>query len=150
MGAVVPKTEESLPVVSEQTRNDIIRMLASGEFPVDADIARACRVPVKVVQQLVKSDPELAELRRQAELEMAQLIEKAAVELAISGRNEIARQKSQEFLLKKLVPEKYGENAEQINPQNMQKRIILMPALPVIAVDENGIPIESRQEVIDV
>ena len=56
-------------------RDRIIRMLVSGEFPVDADIAKECDVPVAVVEQLLKSDPELAECRRQSERQMAQLIE---------------------------------------------------------------------------
>lgn len=152
MTALVKATETTLSCpVSKETRDRIITLLMSGEFPVDAEIARICDVPTRVVTDMLKNDPELTELRLQAQHEVAQLVEKAAVELAISGRNEMAKQKSQEFLLRKLAPEKYGDNVEQSSVRDTMKRIVLMPALPIVAVDENGIPINaSSTEVIDV
>lgn len=141
----------SLPIrkqgehIDNGTRQKIIQMLLSGEHPVDAEIARACNVSALTVSNILKKDPELVRLRRNAELEMAQLIERSGFQLAISGRNEIARQKAQEFFLKKLMPEKYGDDAELNRSAQSGKRIVLMPALPVVSVDANGIPISQAK-----
>ena len=129
--------------VPRETRDKMVRMLVSGEFPIDSEIAEACNVPVAVVEQLLKSDPELAEVRRQSERQMAQMIERSSAQLAIGGRNEIARQKAQEFMLKKLMPDKYGENANINDSARSMKRVIMVRELPVIDVDENGIPIAT-------
>lgn len=140
--------------ISEEQRTKIVTMLVSGEFPVDAEIARAARVPVSVVTNLLKSDPELVELRKQSQLEMAQLIEKASVNLAVNGRNEMARQKAQEFLLKKLMPEKYGDEAVK-DTSTVGKRVNIFLKLPEVNVDANGIPMAAsanplKPKVIDV
>ena len=39
--------------ISPAVRNKIIRALISGEYPVDADIAEVCKVPVSVVEKLL-------------------------------------------------------------------------------------------------
>jgi len=140
--------------VTEEQRVKIVTMLISGEFPVDAVIAREVGVQPKVVTDLLKSDPELAELRRQSELEMAQQIEHSAVQLAINGRNEVARQKSQEFLLKKMMPDKYGDEASKQDVQ-VGKRVNIFLKLPEVKTDANGIPIVASEsplkpKVIDV
>lgn len=135
--------------VSRETRDKIVRMLVSGEFPIDSEIAEACNVPVAVVEQLLKSDPELAEARRQSERQMAQMIERSSVKLAIGGRNEIARQKAQEFMLKKLMPEKYGDDASESKSSRSLKRILLVKELPTVDVDDNGIPIAKSKSPLE-
>lgn len=135
--------------VPRDTRDKIVRMLVSGEFPIDSEIAEACNVPVAVVEQLLKSDPELAEARRQSERQMAQMIERSSVKLAIGGRNEIARQKAQEFMLKKLMPEKYGDDASESKSSRSLKRILLVKELPTVEVDDNGIPIAKSKSPLE-
>lgn len=135
--------------VPRDTRDKIVRMLVSGEFPIDSEIAEACNVPVAVVEQLLKSDPELAEARRQSERQMAQMIERSSVKLAIGGRNEIARQKAQEFMLKKLMPEKYGDDASESKSSRSLKRILLVKELPTVDVDDNGIPVAKSKSPLE-
>ena len=135
--------------VSRETRDKIVRMLVSGEFPIDSEIAEACSVPVAVVEQLLKSDPELAEVRRQSERQMAQMIERSSAQLAIGGRNEIARQKAQEFMLKKLMPEKYGDDASVNKSSRSIKRILFVKSLPTVDVDENGIPVAHSRSPLE-
>lgn len=142
---------QSVNDITKDQRNEIITLLISGEFPVDSDIAKIVHVPTKVVTELIRNDPELAELRKQGEMEMAQFIEKAAFNLAINGKNEIARQKSQEFMLKKLMPEKYGDDAVKSTGISA-KRINITLKLPEVKVDANGIPIQTgeKNDMIDV
>lgn len=135
--------------VPRETRDKMVRMLVSGEFPIDSEIAEACNVPVAVVEQLLKSDPELAEVRRQSERQMAQMIERSSAQLAIGGRNEIARQKAQEFMLKKLMPEKYGDDASENKSNRSLKRILLVKELPTVEVDDNGIPIAKSKSPLE-
>lgn len=146
----------SIPLLSTITsaqRTKIVTMLTSGEFPVDKDIADACGVTPTFIQKVLAEDKELAECRRQAEIEIAQRIEQSAVQMAISSRNPIAQQKAQEFMLKKLMPDKYGDNAGMRNA-GQSKKINITLKLPETAVDENGIPIAQSpnplQELIDV
>ena len=135
--------------VPRDTRDKIVRMLVSGEFPIDSEIAEACNVPVAVVEQLLKSDPELAEVRRQSERQMAQMIERSSAQLAIGGRNEIARQKAQEFMLKKLMPEKYGDDASESKSSRSLKRSLLVKERPTVDVDDNGIPIAKSKSPLE-
>ena len=131
--------------ISEETRQKIIRMLISGEFPVDSAIARACNVKPSVITRMLAKDPQLAEYRMDAEREIAQNIERSAIELAMSARNEMARQKGQEFLLKKMMPEKYGDNASFSSSGSGAKKIIVAPVLPVMKVNADGMPIEEAK-----
>lgn len=133
---------DAIMTVNEFTRTKIITMLCSGEYPTDKEIADACDVKPAFIQKVLDEDPELAEYRTQARIEMIQRIEKSAMDMAISGRHPIAQQKAQEFMLKHLVPEIYGDNASNINP-GKSKRINIKMDMPVISVDENGIPVES-------
>lgn len=134
-------TSECTARISPTVRNRIIRALISGEYPVDAEIAEVCNVPVSVVEKLLSDDPELRELRRQAERRSAQLIERASVDLAINGKNQMARQKAQEFMLKHMMPDKYGDSVNAGKSSQSVKRIMIVKELPVVNVDENGIPI---------
>jgi len=140
--------------VPQGIREKIIFMLLSGEFPTDAEIARVCDVSPGYVTKMLKSDPELAEKRKEAEREMAQQIEKSAVQLALTGRNEIAKQKSQEMLLKKLYPEKYGDDAENTSAEKGSRKVNIYLKLQEVKTDADGIPIAQSAsplvEAIDV
>ena len=141
-------------VIPTGVRDKIVFMLLSGEFPTDAEIARAAGVTPAVVTKMLKNDPELVEKRKEAEREMAQQIERSAIQLATSGRNEIAKQKAQEFLLKKVYADKYGDDAESGNPEKGSRKVIINLNLPVTKTDENGIPLcqstNPLEEAIDV
>ena len=145
---------DKLPPVPQGVRDKIICMLISGEYPTDADIARATGVSATYITKLLQSDPELAEKRREAEREVAQLIEKSAIELAQRGRNEMAKQRSQEFLLKKMYADKYGDNAEKVNSEKGSRKVIIKLKMEEVQTDANGIPIAQSanplQDVIDV
>ena len=135
--------------ISPTVRNRIIRALISGEHPVDSEIAADCNVPVSVVEKLLSDDPELRELRRQAERRSAQLIERASVDLAINGKNQMARQKAQEFMLKHMMPDKYGDSVNAGKSAQSVKRIMIVKELPVVDVDENGIPIAKSRSPLE-
>lgn len=147
-------TPEDWSAVPKGVRDKVVCMLLSGEFPTDAEIARVAGVRPGYITHILKADPELAKLRQEAELEMAQRIEKSAVELALTGRNEIARQKQHEFLLKKLYPDKYGDDTMPTKGGKGSRKVVINLKLPEIAVDENGIPIAKSKnplkEAIDV
>lgn len=133
------KSDENAAI--DKVKRGISEMLSSEEYYTDAEIGRACGISASDVQRLVNEDPDLRALRAQAEQEMVQKVERSALQLAIGGRNEMARQKSQEFILRKLKPDVYGDNADLSRSAKSQKRILLVEKLPVIAVDDNGIPI---------
>lgn len=140
-------TEVDLP---DGVRDKIVFMLLSGEFPTDAQIAKTVGVSPTVITRMLKNDPELVEKRKEAEREMAQLIEKSAVELAMTGRNEIAKQKAQEFLLKKVYADKYGDDAENTGSEKGSRKVVINLNLPVTKTDENGIPIcQSPDPLVD-
>ena len=137
-------------VIPTGVRDKIVFMLLSGEFPTDAEIARATGVAPAVVTKMLKDDPELVEKRKEAEREMAQQIERSAIQLATSGRNEIAKQKAQEFLLKKVYADKYGDDAENTGSEKGSRKVVINLNLPVTKTDENGIPIcQSPNPLVD-
>ena len=135
--------------ISPVVRNKIIRTLISGEHPVDSEIAAICNVPVSVIEKLLSDDPELRELRRQAERRSAQLIERASADLATHGKNQMARQKAQEFMLKHMMPDKYGDSVNAGKSAQSVKRIMIVKELPVVDVDENGIPIAKSRSPLE-
>lgn len=143
MSANIAKTDD----ITDEQRVKIVTMLVSGEYPSDAEIAKAADVPTRVVTKMLKSDPELAELRRQGELEMAQLIEKASIDLATNGRNEMARQRAQEFMLRKLMPEKYGDSATGVGGGKQSKMVNIVLNMPEVKVDKDGIPIGETVDI---
>ena len=147
-------TPEDWSAIPKGVRDKVVCMLLSGEFPTDAEIARVAGVRPGYITHILKADPELAKLRQEAEREMAQRIEKSAVELALTGRNEIARQKQHEFLLKKLYPDKYGDDSALSNSAKGIRRVTIDLKLPEVPVDENGIPVAQSknplQEAINV
>ena len=147
--ATAVTTSNCTTQISSAVRNRIIRTLISGEHPVDSEIAAICNVPVSVVEKLLSDDPELRELRRQAERRSAQLIERASVDLAIHGKNQMARQKAQEFMLKHMMPDKYGDSVNAGKSAQSVKRIMIVKELPVVDVDENGIPIAKSRSPLE-
>ena len=149
--AVVPrKSKHQYAPVTEELRERIIVMLLSGEFPTDAEIAKAVNVRPSYITTILKCDPELAERRKEANLLMAQMIEKSAVELAISGRNEMAKERAHEFLLKKLYPDKYGDAAEAGNTEKGSRKVIINLKMPVMKTDKNGFPVaQSANPLMD-
>ena len=142
-------TSSSTAQVSDRVKCKIARLLISGEHPVDSEIAEQCGVDTSVVEKLLSDDPELRELRRQAERRSAQLIERASVDLAINGKNQMARQKAQEFMLKHMMPEKYGDSVNAGKSAQSVKRIMIVKELPVVDVDENGIPIAKSRSPLE-
>lgn len=142
-------TSSGTAQVPDRVRKKIATLLISGEYPVDSEIALACDVDVSVVEKLLADDPELRELRRQAEKRSAQLIERASVDLAINGKNQMARQKAQEFMLKHMMPDKYGDSVNAGKSAQSMKRIMIVKELPVVDVDENGIPIAKSKSPLE-
>lgn len=139
--------EVSAPKISQEKKDEIIRLVISGEHPSDAEIARRVGgLYPSEVTAIINADPELVLRRSESEREVAQNIENAAITLAVGGRNEIARQKAQEFLLKKMMPDKYGDDA-RTSGQGGQKRVVINFNLPEVKVNQDGIPIG---ETIDV
>lgn len=147
-------TPEDWSTVPQGVREKVVFMLLSGEFPTDGEIARKAGVRPAYITHILKNDPELARLRKEAEFEMAQRLEKSAVQLALEGRNEIAREKAHEFLLKKLYADKYSDDVAPVGNGKGSRKVVINLKLPEIAVDENGIPIAKSknplQEAIDV
>lgn len=140
--SVVPrKSKHQYAPVTEELREKIVLLLLSGEFPTDAEIAKAVNVKPSYITTILKHDPELAERRNEANLLMAQMIEKSAVDLALNGRNEIAKEKAHEFLLKRLYPDKYGDAAESGNTEKGSRKVIINLKMPVMKTDNNGFPV---------
>lgn len=135
--------------LTEKQREMVIDLLSSDTLYTDAEIAKECDIPINEIQRVIYDDPDLCALRRYAERDMVQKIERSAMDLAIKGRNEMARQKSQEFMLRKLKPEVYGDNADAFRDRKDYKRILLVKELPVIPVDENGIPIARSHSPLE-
>lgn len=135
---VVPR--QSGPITDDQRRR-IYEMLISGEFPIDAAIAREVNVPTHVVTEILEKDPELSAIRKSSQREIAQLIEKSAIDLCTSSRNDMARAKLIPEMLKHLMPERYGDNAEQNNSPKGSKKIVLNLSMKELKVDADGIPI---------
>lgn len=142
------RTDYSLEKANERVSNEqralIAKMLISGEFPIDAVIARAAGVPTIIVTDMLKKDPELVKLRESAEREVAQMIEAAGVSLCLKSRNDMARANLIPKLLEKMMPEKYGDKQDGGGSGGGGKKIIINMTLPEVKVDDDGIPIESK------
>lgn len=135
--------------LTEDQRNRIREMLTSGEYPIDSVIANEVGVSVSLIERLFIDDPEFAELHRQCERDMAQKIECASFKMALAGKNAVAMQKAQEFFLKKLMPNKYGDESTKKETQ-VGKRVNIVLNLPEVKVDENGIPVASSESPLRV
>lgn len=140
-------------VVSFEVQRKIRASLLSGKHPQIATVARACGVSSAYVRRMLDNDPELAASVKTSLEITAEQIEQAAVDMCLNDElNPIARQKMIEFCLPKMMPEKYGSQAELLGHSGQSvKRIAIMPVMPVVAVDADGIPIkQKKEEVIDV
>lgn len=137
-------------VVSFEVQRKIRASLLSGRHPQLASIARECGVSRDFVQRMLDNDPELAASVRTSLAVTAEQIEKAAVDMCLDeGLNPIAREKMIEFCLPKMMPERYGEQASLLGNGQTVKRIALVPCMPVIPVDADGIPIAQSQSPIE-
>lgn len=143
-----------IPVPSERhvsmvQRVQIITMLLSGEPCTEMEVAKVAGVDVSVVRNMLANDPEIRQARDDARREIIQQVEKSAINLALSGRNEIAKQKAQEMLLSKLAPETYGSQSAVTHKMKTSKKIILKLQLEEEAIDENGIPVAQSKSPLD-
>lgn len=145
---------ESLP---QKTKDNIEKLLLSGRHPSLVDIAHRCGVTLSTINAVLRNDPDLAEAYENAMAITANAIENAAVDMCLDEQQHpIARQKMIEFMLPKLNPRRYGENSEVLNNAGRGiKRVAFVPVMPVVQVDDNGIPIVQsksplEQQAIDV
>lgn len=154
-----PRPKISVPsvcngnVVSDIVNRKIRATLLSGERPQLATIARVNGVSRDYVQRMLDNDPELMSSYKTSLCVTAEKIEKAAVDMCLDdGVNPIARGKLIEFMLPKMMPEKYGEQAGLLNGSGSGvKKIAINLVMPVIEVDQDGIPISKKEpEIINV
>ena len=150
MGRVIRticKAGENLPA---QIRTQIREALLSGLYPNKAELARRFRVTPNCIYQMLRTDPDLKEAYEIALKDQADKIAETAVALCLDDEfHPIAREKLIETMLPKLDPERFGENADLLQAASgtKQRRIIIAPVLPVVAVDENGIPVKKDEAV---
>lgn len=142
--------------VSSQAYSKMRELLQQGELSM-SEIAKAIGVHVLTVKKLLENDVDLAaEYNAQWDERIAR-VEDSMISMALgNGRNEIAQEKAQEFILRYNKPKKYSEAVARQSAAPSEKRINISLNLPTIAVDANGIPIPKvqsanpLQEVIDV
>lgn len=146
---VFPVSHRHTGPLTEDQRRRIYEMLISGEFPIDATIAREVNVPTHIVTEILEKDPELAVIRKSSQREIAQRIERSAIDLCTSSKNDMARAKLIPEMLKHLMPERYGDNAEQTNSPKGSKKIVLNLTMNEIKVDGDGIPIANSESPLD-
>lgn len=143
-------------VVSPDVKERIVDLLLSGKHPKISDVSYRVGVPASVVTKLLRDDEALAEAYENAMIITASEIESAAVDMCLDeSQHPIARQKMMEFMLTKMNPKRYGENSEIHNNHGKGIRRVALAVLPVLKVDENGIPVADsqsplKQECIDV
>ena len=121
-------------------RKQICELLLSGELLTDGEIAKKVKLSPVVVTELLATDPEFLRLCRQRDIEISQKIERASVELALSGKNQVAMQKAQELHLKKIMSDRYGDLANA-GARTARKRVNIVLELPETKTDANGMPI---------
>ena len=145
-----------LPVVRQDVQRKIRATLLSGTQTKLSVIAKSNGVTVQYVRDMLNNDPELRASYETSLAQTAERIEEAAVSMCLDeDTNAIARQKMIEFMLPKLMPERYSEQAQIANSAGLGvKRIAVVATLPVIKVDSDGIPIQEKSkdptEIIDV
>ena len=142
-GAAIAK--RNYPTYSKMMRRDlrelttheqeqIIKLVASGEHPVDAEIAEIVGVPTTAVTKFVESDAELVALRESAQHTIAQKLEQAAIDICLNSRVDIARVQMLKEMLPKLKPEVYGYEAAIVNKAKGIRRVALsMDDLPEVS-----------------
>lgn len=167
MRTKVPKPMRGMPVVNrtvvapgqhitEPQREKILKMLKSGQFPVKAEIARACMCSVGTINRILADNPEIEEAWHEAVEEQIGMVERSMFDLAQNAHFEPAREKAAEFILTHHKPEVYSETAQLLGAaKTAKKRVVMVAKLEEVAVDDNGIPIAKsesplKQELIDV
>lgn len=136
-------------------RKAIIDMLESGQYPNLSQIARKAMVTRQTIYRMLREDPDLRQRWEAALAFQADDLANTAVEMCKDDSlNPIAREKMIEFMLPKLHPERFGEKTQlDISMKNATRRVIVVPTLPTIEVDENGIPLKKQdcdEEVVEV
>lgn len=144
-------TVESGHHINDATRQKIIAMLTDGRHPVITNIARACKVSPSTIHYMLKKDPELRDRYETALAVTANEIENAAVDMCLDERTHpMARGKMIEFMLPRLNPTRYGEQAQTLGLAGQAvKRIAIVAEMPVIETDANGIPIAKSQSPLE-
>lgn len=137
--SAVERSKGKLRVFKKQ-REQIRELLLSDNIYTDGEIARKVKMSPVVVTELLSTDPEFLRLCRQRDIEISQKIERASIELALSGKNQVAMQKAQELHLKKIMSDRYGDLASA-GARTARKRVNIVLELPETKTDANGMPI---------
>lgn len=126
-------------------KESIRRMLEKGVRCI-SKIAEACGTTKQTVYKMLRDDPELKEAHEAAWMSRMEEIEEIAMELVENSENDMARAKVIETLLKGRMSKVYSEALHKVNdPNNAPKRINVMPILPIVKTDANGIPLEGQE-----
>lgn len=129
----------------EAQKNAIKRLLEDGVRSITA-IAKACEVSKQTVYRMLRDDPELKEAHEAAWMARMEEIEQVAMDLAENGENEMARAKVLETLLKGRMAKVYSEALHKVNdPNSAPRRINVMPILPIVKTNADGIPLEGQK-----
>ena len=146
-----PRPKISVPsvcngdVVSDIVNRKIRATLLSGGHPQLATIARANGVSRDYVQRMLDNDPELMASYKTSLCITAEEIEKAAVDMCLDDElNPVARGKLIEFMLPKMMPERYGENAGLSDAARNLPKFNISINLPVVQKTEQVIEAKSE------
>ena len=126
--------------VFKKQREQIRELLLSDNIYTDGEIAKKVKMSPVIVTELLSTDPEFMRLCRQRDIEISQKIERASIELALSGKNQVAMQKAQELHLKKIMSDRYGDLANT-GTRTARRRVNVVLELPETKTDANGLPV---------
>lgn len=151
--AIQPETSSHIPLyrhgqLSEAQRARICRLLSGGLYPDLSTIAKLAETSRAAIEREIKKDPQLETMYNSALMAQIDKVEQAAIDLAINGKNEIAKQKSQEFILKNMRASRYNEKLALAETQANIPRINVSLKLPVIT--DNTVKSEQKPEVTNV
>jgi len=129
----------------EAQRNAMRRLLEDGIRNI-SKIAEMCGVSRTTVYKALRDDPELREAHEAAWMARMEDIEEVAMDLAENSENDMARAKVLETLLKGRMSKVYSEALHKVNdPSSAPRRINVMPILPIIKTNVDGMPIEGQK-----
>jgi AcrR family transcriptional regulator len=129
----------------EAQKNAIRKLLEDGVRSIAA-IAKACDVSKQTVYRMLRDDPDLREAHEAAWMSRMEEIEQVAMDLAENGENEMARAKVLETLLKGRMSKIYSDALHKVNdPNHIPRRINVMPILPIVKTNADGIPLEGQE-----
>lgn len=147
---------EHIPVLNKgalldyKQRERILKLLSGGFYPDLTAIAKIANTTRDAIEKSMKKDPAIERAYNSALMSQVDKIEQAAIDLAINGKNEVARQKSQEFLLKNLRASKYNEKLALAQSQSNAPRISVSLKLPVGTDNTQKKETPTKAEVVDV